>query len=368
MINVSYLRDVYFSKRLDRMTLHQSKITDWRVDQTWPEFVTDFLATATYPKPSASKYECFGWTPTVFFPSINDRGEEGVWRDSRFVDDHVTLFIADMDNQHADRTMIDMDDLDYLLRSLGLNHVLYASFTNTPERPKVRIVCPITRPMTPDEAFKVFTWFNHALDYQLDGAVMDPGDHLYGPPQGVEVRTETALGVLDVDHFLTLADGLSEEAKTFVKRGGGNHSARATPEQVAQAMRMAAIQEPSREDISIDNPAVFSPSWKTLLDECYMGGSKSRTLRGLCAKAWVKGQGNLTKGDLWTLYREMDATMGGYCLRKYGFAACDRDIVSAMSAIGSDTTITDPDQARVERDKEHNARLEKEMARLARRA
>lgn len=363
MINVSYLREVYFSKRLDRMTLHQSKITDWRVDQTWPEFVTDFLATATYPKPSSSKYECYGWTPTVFMPSVNDRGEEGVWRDSRFVDDHVTLFIADMDNQHADRTTITMDDLEALLRHLNLNHVLYASFTNTPERPKVRIVTPISRPMTPDEAFKVFTWFNAALDYQLDGAVMDPGDHLYGPPQGVEVRTETTLDVLDVDHFLPLADGLDDEAKTFVKRGGGNHSAKATPEQIAQAIKMASIQEPSREDISIDNPAVFAPAWKTLLADLYMGGSRSRTLRGLSAKAWVKGQGNLTKGDLWTLYREMDATMGGYCLRKYGFQACDRDIVSAMSAIGT-SNIIEPQQSEAE---QNNQRLQKEMARLAKR-
>lgn len=176
MIAVSYLREVYFSKRLDRTTLHQSKITDWRFNDSWPEFVSDFLQTATYPKPSSSKYECFGWTPTVFRPSTNDRGEEGVWRDSRLVHDHLTLFIADMDNQFADREMIPLDVLEAFLTSLGLSFVLYTSFTHKADRHKVRIIAPVSRPLTPAEAFKVFTWFNHALDYQLDGSVYDPGD------------------------------------------------------------------------------------------------------------------------------------------------------------------------------------------------
>jgi len=362
MIAVSYLREVYFSKRLDRTTLHQSKITDWRFNDSWPEFVSDFLQTATYPKPSSSKYECYGWTPTVFSPSTNDRGEEGVWRDSRFVHDHLTLFIADMDNQFADREMIPLEVLEAFLTSLGLSFCLYTSFTHKAERHKVRIIAPVTRPLTPDEAFRVFTWFNHALDYQLDGSVYDPGDHLYGPIQGSDVRVKLDGEALDVDHFLTLADGLDEEAKTFVKRGGGNNGAAMTPEQVAHALKMASNQSTSRDDVSISNPAIFAPAWKGLLDTLYMGGSKSRTLRALCAKAWVRSQGSLTKGDLWTLYREMDACFGGYCVRQYGFQACDRDISSAMQAVGSD--IFEPQPTKEE---QNNQRLQKEMARLARR-
>lgn len=221
---------------------------------------------------------------------------------------------------------------------------------------------PVSRLLTPDEAFAVFTWFNHALDYQLDGSIYDQGDYLYGPPMESDVRVNLDGEALDVDAYLTLADGLDEEAKTFVKRGAGNNGALITPEQLAHAMKMATA-EPSREDVSMDNPAIFPTAWKTLLADLYQGGSKSRTLRALCAKAWVRSQGSLTKGDLWTLYREMDASLGGYCLRTYGFQACDRDIRSAMEAVG--TASTEPRQTEAA---QHNERLEKEMARLARRA
>jgi len=335
MIAVSYLRNVYFSKKLDRMTLQQSKITESRFSETWPEFVKDFLAPAVYPKSSASKYECYGWTPTLFAHGVNKYGEEGHWRLAAHGGDELSLFIADMDNQFVDRSMIEIEALEAFLRHLGLSFVLYTSFTHKPDRHKVRIVTPVTRYLTPDEAFKIFTWFNAALDYQLDGSIYDQGDFLYGPPLESDVRVELTGKPLDVDHYLSLADGLDEEAKNFVKRGVGNHGVHASPEQVAHALKMASIQEPSRDDVSIDNPAIFPPAWKTLLADLYMGGSRSRTLRGLCAKAWVRAQGSLTKGDLWTLYREMDATLGGYCLRTYGFQACDRDIRSAMEAVGS---------------------------------
>lgn len=360
VIAVSYLRHVRFSERDQAVTLQQSKITETRFNDSWPEFVADFLQTAVYPKPSSNKFECYGWTPTVFAKGLNKYGQEGHWRVAANGGDELSLFVADLDNHTAGRAMIDIDTLEAFFRHLGLSFVLYTSFTHTPEKHKVRIVTPVTRYLTPDEAFRVGLWFNAALDYQLDGAIYDQGDYLYGPPLGSDIRTSVTGAALDVDHYLTLTEGLDEEARGSWKRGEGNNGATITPEQYAHAMKMAAMEEPSRDDVSIHNPAIFPARWRTLLTELYQGGSRSRTLRGLCAKAWVRSQGSLTKGDLWTLYREMDAEIGGYCLRKYGFQACDRDIKSAMEAVGSN--LTQPRQG-----EDQNTRLQKEMARLAKR-
>lgn len=334
MIAVSYLRHVRFSDRDQAVTLQQSKITESRFNDSWPEFVDDFCATAIYPKPSSNKFECYGWTPTLFDKGVNKYGQTGHWRLAAYGGDELSLFVADLDNHHHDRSMIEIDKLETFLRHLGLSFVLYTSFTHKPDRHKVRIVTPVTRYLTPDEAFKVFTWFNAALDYQLDGSIYDQADYLYGPPIQSDIRVERHGQSLDVDRYLTLADELDEEAKTFVKRGAGNNGATLTPEQLAHAMKMAAIQTPSRQDVSINNPAIFAPAWKVLLNDLYLEGSRSRTIRGLLAKAWVRSQSTLTKGDLWTLFREMDATFGGYCLRTYGFRECERTIESAMEAVG----------------------------------
>lgn len=358
MIAVSYLRDIYFSKNLNRVTLQQARITETKFNDSWPDFVTDFLATATYPKPSSSKYECYGWTPTIFTEGENKKGEWGHWRLGQHGGDELSLFILDMDNQFPDRTMITIDQLEAFLRHLGLSFVLYTSFTHKPERHKVRVITPVTRHLTPDEAFKVFTWFNAALDFQLDGAIFDKGDFLYGPPLESDVRTELSGQPLDVDHYLTLADGLDDEAKTFVARGGGDGERYdPTPEQIAQAIKMAAITEPSDQDVSINNPKFFNPKWMELLADQYQGGSRSRTIRGLIAKAWVKSQGTLTKGDLWTLYHQLDAHYGGYCVRTYGRSATDRDITSAMEAVGSPMVAPGAD------DEAKTARLMKRLGR-----
>lgn len=341
MIAVSYLRHVRFSEREQAVTLQQSKITETRFNDSWPEFVADFLQTAVYPKPSSNKFECYGWTPTLFEEGLNKYGQNGHWRLAAYGGDELSLFVADLDNHTAGRSMIDIDALEAFLRHLGLSFVLYTSFTHTPEKHKVRVVTPVTRYLTPDEAFRVGLWFNAALDYQLDGAIYDQADYLYGPPLGSDIRTNVTGAALDVDHYLTLTEGLDEEARGSWKRGEGNNGATITPEQYAHAMKMAAMEEPSRDDVSIHNPAIFAPRWLTLLSSLYQGGSRSRTLRGLCAKAWVRSQGSLTKGDLWTLYREMDATLGGYCVRKYGFRECDRDIRSAMEAVGSSIEFND---------------------------
>lgn len=362
MIVASHLRKVFNNQKTGMPSLWQSKITDVSRSETWPDFVEDFINLAVYPKPSSNKFECYGWTPALFTEGPNKKGEQGHWRLGALGGEELSLFVADLDNQFTDRVMIDIDALEGFLKSLGLSYLLYTSFTHTEQRHKVRIITPVTRFLTPDEAFKVFTWFNAAFDYQLDGSIYDQADYLYGPPLNSEMRLELHGQPLDVDAYLTLADGLDEEAKNFVPRGSNNHRFEPTPEQIEQAIRMAAINEPSEQDVSIHNAKFFNAHWIDLLHARYLELSRSRSLRGLIAKAWVKSQGTLTKGDLWCLYLQLDALYGGYCVKKYGREACDRDIESAMEAVGSprEPELTD-EQVRKEK-------IEKEIARLKSRA
>lgn len=361
-IEVSYLRSIYYCKRRERTLLHQSRITDVDGYEDFAAFVEGFLQTATYPKPTDSKYECYGWTPTLFAPSVNRHDEEGVWRDGAFANDHLTLFIADLDNQYPERTTIQIADVAEALTELGLSHLLYTSFTSKPERPKFRIVIPVSRPLTCDEAFEVFLWFNAAFDRQLDGTVYDKGDHLYGPPATSTVVQETGLGVIDVDAFLALSRDLPEEDRNAVVRRSYEAQVvhEPTPEEKARAEALRANLT-ATDDVSIQNPRIFNPAWFELLSTNYIENSRSQSAFGLLKKCWLKSEGSLTFGDLLTLYREIDDYHFGYLSRAYGSHERDRGIRSIMRTYVAprQVTTTAPAQS------DHERRIAAWLRRLA---
>ena len=361
MIAASYLRNVYLDEAKGHLTLAQSKITETVFFDSWPEFVADFIQNVTYPAPASHKFESYGWTPTIFAEGLNKYGKHGHWRRAANGGDELTLFIADMDNQFGEREMIDIDTLEAFLRHLGLPFVLYTSFSHKAERHKVRIVTPVSRLLTPDEAFAVFTWFNHALDYQLDGSIYDQGDYLYGPPHGADVRTELSGQPLDVDRYLTLADGLSQAAKDFVPRKDRQEARDPTPEEIAHAKALMAVTDAS-EGVSINNPATFNPAWIKLLDDRYCEGSRHQTVLGLLTKAWIKSKRTLTFGDLQTLQNQMDALLGGYLVRQYGRAILNDDIKSVMRVVPAQTI--EPEYSTAE---QREQQIAKEIARLQRR-
>lgn len=332
MIEVSYLRSVYHCPDRQKTVLHQSKITHRGRYGDFETFVPAFLAMATYPKATDDKFECYGWTPTFFAEHQNKRGVMGHWRHGDHADDHLTLFIADLDNQHPDRTMITMADVAEALTDLNLSHLLYSSFTSKAERPKFRIVIPVTRPLTPDEAFEVFVWFNTAFDRQLDAAIYDKGDHLYGPPMTSTIISNTDLDALDVDLFLALYRALPEADRTAVIRKANEKTPSYLPtdEEKARALKLRTDLTVD-EAISIHNPRVFNPAWFELLDSRYIDESHSQSAFGLLKKAWMKSGGSLTFGDLVTLYGEIDDYHFGYLSRNYDRHERDRAIKSIMA-------------------------------------
>ncbi len=362
-ITISYLRHVFFAKAEGVNKLHQSKITDWRAYETWPEFVEGFLDMAVYPAQPSNKFETYGWTPTLFASSENKKGEWGLWRDGDYAADTLSLFVADMDNQHGDRTMVTIDELEATLKAMGLSYVLYTSFTHKPDHHKVRIVTPVTRDLTPDEAFSVFTVFNYLFGYQLDGSVYDLGDHLFGPPPHSDIRVELGGAALDVDAFLSEAEALPEEAKTFVKRAERHATREATPDELA--LMEAARNDPGiHQGVSIHNPHVFKPEWLAMLHDRYVGGSRNQSALGLLTKAWLKSGMTLSKGDLTHLQREMDMELGGYLTRTYGRHALERDVEAVMRVVGTQRPEFSPDQPATDF---KTQLLNKELARIARR-
>ncbi len=337
VIAVSYCRHTFQSKRLGHRTLHQSQITDWAEHADWDEFVQAFLQTATYPRPSEAKTDIYGWTPTWFEPSDRLRSdgelEHGVWRDGSVAADHLTLFIADLDNHQDDQPRVSIDTVSEVLTALGVAHLLYTSHSHTPEKHKVRIVTPVSRHLTPDEAHQVFTVLSHALAYQLDGSIYDPGDFLYGP--GLASTVVRAPGeALDVDEWLGWAEALPDHVKARFVRQTAIERRQPTSEEIAQAKRMAQDLR-VQDGVSIHDPRFFNPDWFDLLTSLYVGGSRHQTVQGLLIKAWLKSDRNLTRGDLEILQGELDAELGGYLRRQYGSHVLRHDITSVMNEVSS---------------------------------
>lgn len=329
MILTSYLQNVFYSKAQEKHLLHQSQITSQTDHADWPTFIEGFLADCTYPTPPAHKAETYGWTPTIFNIGPNRDGIEGHWRYAPLAFEYLTLFVADLDNNHETNAKVSIDQVQAYLNESGLNHLLYTSFSHTDTKHKVRIVIPIDQPITTDEAFDIFNVFNADLNHQLDGSIYDPADFIYGPSVLSEVRHTDQLASLNVKAYLDRS-AVQPTSQKLVRKAD-NHGHELTCEDLAK-IKLLATSMDRTEEADIFNPNFFNPAWFDLLRSKYMGGSNSRTVRGLLAKAFVKSNRSLTKADLWVMFMQLDQEIGGYCLRTYGRAACDRDILSAMTA------------------------------------
>jgi hypothetical protein len=358
MIALSYLQKVYYSRKRDLTVLHQSLVTDWDFAPTFGDAVASILANASYVAPQSNKLETFGWTPAVFMPSVNGDGQEGVWREGcHAMDEGLSLFIADLDNQHADRTMISIDEVEATLNGLGLSYLLYTSFSHKPGRHKVRIVCPVTRDLTPDEAFCIFLWFNTAFDRQLDGSIYDPGDFLYGPPLDADIRVNLAGEALDVEAYLAMSSALSDEDRGCVGRVERGQHRKATVEELAVTEAQWTIGD-ATEGVSIYNAHTFNPAWLPMLHQRYVGGSRHQTAMGLLTKAWIKSERQFTRGDLETLQREIDAEYGGYLRRTYGCEILEDDLRAVMKMVAAEVRREPTSQ------QDYDARLKRNIERI----
>lgn len=351
MIDVSYLQSIYPNKMGERV-LHRSHITGYGTYDNWSAFADGFFEAAMLPTPATSKNDAYGWCATLFDPSgeedeVNARNERFggrnrhvlAHRKGEHADPHLTLFFADLDNHIEEYERISIDEVEQALRALALPHILYTSYSHKPERNKVRIIIPVDRPLTPKEAFEVFIPFNHALNYQLDGSVYDPGDFLYGPPLGSDIRICREGQPLKVDEWIALSATMSDEARNFVTRRDTNYKPTvATPEDRARAKARSESLD-MLADISIHNPKYFNAKWFDEADQLYCGGSHWATMIGLLGKIWFKSRHDLSFADMSFMQDELDNYWVGYLRTTYNEAELRRAIKDVMKQVGASLPI-----------------------------
>lgn len=349
---VAYLKNMF--KASQGVVLHQAEISVQKSYASFAEFAGDFMVEARYPSPQSAKFETYSFSPTLYDESLwapksrpDAKPKRGVWRVGEAAAPVVTVGYFDLDNHHADRAMVGLDDVEEILRSIGVSYLLYTSYSHRPEKHKVRILCPVSRHPTWAEMNDVFARLNEAFDYQLDGSIYDPGDHLYGPTYGGESRLWLGGQSLDVDAVLGLP--LSEEAAQYARQIDGRTTKRREWSEDDLAEYKAKITDESIDHtITVENPVVFNPAWFELLDSLYKGGHR-QSLLGVMAKVWLKSKGTLTIGDMRAIQFELDMRWGLYCARTYGKAALDSDLRSSMTIAVSEDSPEDHKRKAMER-------------------
>lgn len=351
-IVVSYLKHTYKDAE-GNVKLWQAKITNTASYSSFASFAGDFFDVCAFPRSQTSKHHCYSWTPVRFRKSdytskASGKTWNGVWRKGEFVDSKITLAYFDLDNQNSDKyDMVTIDDVAQRLNALGLQHLLYTSYSHTPEKHKVRIVVPLNRGVDYDEMFLLFMFFNNEFRLQLDPSIYDPGDHLYGPCYIGERVVALDGAALDVDAVLPLVETLPDDALAVaLKRntvGRGIISETLTPEQM-EALRAQIASESiggGSGSVSISNPNLCRPAWLDDHDALYNGGSHHQTMMSTLTRIWQRSKRSLTFGELRLLQSELDMRFGNYCETHYGRAVLDADIRSVMHVTGTDFVKTE---------------------------
>lgn len=349
---VSYLRSIFPLNGVK--TLHQSKVTDCGLYDSFVGFVIGFRNLGVYPTTQETKFESYGWTPTLFEEG-EYKGKLGTWRRAEFATGELSLFYGDVDNNNEAFPAVSIDRIESLMKGLGVSYVLYTSFSHTPEKHKVRIVTPISRYVSYRESFKLHLFFNELLERQLDASIYDPSDYLYGPGPLAEIRVDTEGLSLDVDAVLAWVDGLDDIALAPLHqydKKAKEPARQLTPEEVKVAV--ATMRDTSiRGDISLANPKVFNPEWMSELIGCANGGSHRQTLFSVLTKVYVKSEYTLTGSELRSIQLDMDAVMHLYCSRKYGKSALESDLKSVIHFRGTrPSTWKSPEEFKREKSRE----------------
>jgi hypothetical protein len=68
----------------------------------------------------------------------------------------------------------------------------------------------------------------------------------------------------------------------------------------------------------IDDPAIFNPGWRDEFAQTAVQGSHYATMLSLLGRVWRKTGGTLSRGEMLTVYDDIDATGSFYMRSKYG--------------------------------------------------
>jgi hypothetical protein len=337
-LHLSALTNIY--KRQDgTRCLNRGEITAIEIfSGGFAELADHVLRRLAYPRPTRDKAEAYGWVPACFRPSeqfvVTQEGpvvRERFWRDGEAEEPRLCLLYADIDNKAVGRPYMTEEGVADGLEAIHggpVRFFTYTTWSSTPDHRKFRVVYDTSRWLTRDEMRRCHIALDElAYGGQGDSSIYDPGDFIYGPPHGAEV-TRWEGGVLDVDLLLALEAELRRERPDEI-------AARYDPRPRSYAARTAAVVPLAPEEEAalrqrmadasirigfrgIDDPAVFNPGWRDEFAQTAVQGSHYATMLSLLGRVWRKTGGTLSRGEMLTVYDDIDATGSFYMRSKYG--------------------------------------------------
>ena len=336
MISVSYLTHLRNDPRPEfngLKTLSQNRITREGHYETFSDFVLDFVGNYVFPDVQVTKFQTYGIAPNLFdeswskpHPKFEQRF--GLYRNGEYAHDAVSLLMMDIDNSNQLFPFVSLDDVEASLKALNKSYLLYTSFSHKPEHPKFRAILPLERDFTWEEIWYAYQYFNPHVNYQADGAIYDPGDHLYCPPYNSDIRCNLdgdCVFASEQDRSQPYGDRGKNKVKTVAKK--------LTDEELAHYTKMLESEEVS-DDVSIHNPKICRASWLEDHVNLHKDQSHQNTMLSTLTRIWLRSNGNLTYGDMKLLHDQLDGLYHNYIRNKYSHDI-ERTIKSAMSLVAS---------------------------------
>ncbi len=335
--SVSDLTRTYVDDKTGQTRLDMTSITSTDDFPSFEDVRDHVLNNLRYQRPQTDKMETFGWVPTLYMPSerafkSRKTGAEftrfGPWRNGAAEAEALSVFCADVDNSDPARPMVAMQTVATTLDGLGCSYFMYTTFSHSAEKPKFRVVIDTDRDLTRSEMLRVAVWLNWTVfGQQADLSIYDPGDFIFAPPYSATVTERLRAVPLSVDAALAQQLLLQEQhpdswAAYIAQKQPRPSQARLS--QPAPSRGQSSTVERStadmsvREEVEIGNPAIFNPAWAGFYRDRVVNGSHWETMRSLLGMVWAKSSGDLTRGEMDHVLRQIDATDNGYLMARYG--------------------------------------------------
>lgn len=326
---VSALSNIYIKKQNGEPTLSMSEITDSDALGSFSDF-RRYVMSLQYPAPQASKFETFGWVPTLYQPSEQTFRKpdgstitrKGCWRNGAAELDELSVFYADVDNANLNMPIVTMQDVaNRLNQHCGITPFFtYSSFSDTLEKPKFRVVIDIDRDISRAEMLRIAIYLNHTVfGDQADLSIYDAGDFVFAPPyQSIDLSQSQGTPIC-VDEMLQAQALLQASNPSILTSYVAALQPKPTTPRSNRLPNVAPRDISIRPTKTISNSNVFNPAWSDLYRLCVSGGHW-QTMRSVLGMVWAKNGGELTYGELDSILREIDATDDHYFTQKYGEA------------------------------------------------
>lgn len=330
--SVSDLTRTYVDSATGQTRLDMTSITSTDDFPSFEALRDHVLNDLRYQRPQADKMETFGWVPTLYMPSertfkSRKTGAEfacfGSWRNGAAEAEALSVFCADVDNSDPARPIVSMQTVASVLDGLGCAYFMYTTFSHTAEKPKFRVVIDTDRDLTRAEMLRVAVWLNWTVfGQQADLSIYDPGDFIFAPPYAATVTERLRAAPLTVDTALAEQMVLQEQHPgswaAYIAQKQPRPSQPMPSHGQPPAIRSASADMSVRDGVEIGNPAIFNSAWANFYRNRVVEGSHWKTMRSLLGMVWAKTSGDLTRGEVDHILRQIDATANDYFLTHHG--------------------------------------------------